>query len=340
MILLYLSTGVMVYYAAVAPVVAILVVGIVLAIVCHTLRKKPSSTSVADSTDTETGTPSMTHNNIQAVQPSPIGDQDCLLYRQTSDYIKINPQFQGPVVAAGSSSSSDGPRFQAPSFLHVLGSPSELPLVGAGSFSSSDGPRFPAVQAGSPNSVTMGELSPVRAGSPSTMRLSEDSGSDTDQEWVEQVLSRPLAVLVVYSLKVPDVQRKDILSNLVEELDHFKGIDPVCCDIVSRVRKPSLWLQHQVPEADFVLCVCTENCVQDWEVESTMLGTLKRIIETKICKDETYSNFATILLNASDEKYVPFLLQRNINFMIDDLHSIVSYVMGKPPCVLPHRTKR
>lgn len=299
------------YYTTV-PVVAVLAAVVivipVLAALWHVSRKRHSTVNPEEPTA----------STIQSILPSPVEDHP--LFRQTdisnSDYIK------GPPVLAGS-----------PNDYNL----SDLPPMGSGSSSNSGSPCFLG-HASFPPALTefptLTNLQPANAGSCGTMRFSEAPGSDTEDPDPEVVL-RCFRVLVVYSLKVSEAQRKDILSNLVQRLASCLGIEPVCCDIVPVHRKPSLWLHQQVPKADVVLCVCTESCVQDWEVESTMFGTLRMIIETKMCKDEVYSNFATILLRADDARFVPDLLQRNRNFVIDDLRPIVGYIMGSPLCVLP-----
>ena len=178
-----------------------------------------------------------------------------------------------------------------------------------------------------------------RDGSPSTMALSGDDDDMSADEAVpeaEEVI-KDFRVLIVYSQSLFEAQRRDILCNLVQRLNEdYCGIKPLCCDTVVMDRQPSIWLQQEVPKADFILCVCTQQTLREWDVTmSTTFGTIKMIVEARICSDEGYSNFAAVLLHASDKKYIPDLLQRNRMFEIDDLDSIVSYITGIPLYVLP-----
>lgn len=177
----------------------------------------------------------------------------------------------------------------------------------------------------------------TRDGSPSTVALSGDDASTNEAVVDAEEVIKDLRVLIVYSQTLSEAQRRDILTNLVQRLNEdYQGIKPLCCHTVPMDRQPSIWLQQEVPKADIVLCVCTEQSLQEWEARmSTMFGTIKMIIEARICKDEEYSNFATILLDASDKKYIPDLLQTNRKFEIDDLDSIVRYITGIPLFVLP-----
>lgn len=175
---------------------------------------------------------------------------------------------------------------------------------------------------------------PTQAGDTYSVRTVALSGDEVYVPVLGE--EKDFTVLVVYSCSLPEAERRDILSNLVEKLDgEYWDIRPICCDIVSMDRQPSIWLQREVPKADYVLCVCTDRSLREWKVKSTMFGALKMIIEAKICKDEEYLNFATILLEESTRKYIPDLLQGNQSFVIDDLQSIVRYITGVPLYALP-----
>ena len=164
----------------------------------------------------------------------------------------------------------------------------------------------------------------------------KEESSEAESESV-LTCSKESRVLFVYSLNIPESVKKDILSNLVQRLTAMYHIKPVCCDIVSMRENPSKWLLDEVPKADVVLCVLTQNFVQDWEAESTIIGILKMIIVAKVLKKEPFSNFASVILHEDHKKLIPDLLQQKAMFTIDNLPGIGRFIKDIPLCVLPER---
>jgi hypothetical protein len=179
-----------------------------------------------------------------------------------------------------------------------------------------------------------------RESSWSTMELSGDESQSREAEEMREEIIGELKVLVVYSLRLTEAQREDILNNLIGRLHkEYRGIEPVSHDTVPMKKQQSIWLQEEMPTADKILCVCTESSRLEWEDKSTMLGAVRMVIEAKTCKNEEYSNFAVVLLKADDREHIPYPLSRNLSFAIDDCHAIASYVTGIPPYVLPHEQR-
>lgn len=195
------------------------------------------------------------------------------------------------------------------------------------------------------------EVTPVRAVSTSTEKLS--AGSESEEERGEHALEREtegsgdgeilrnLRVLIVYSLRHTQSERLQFLSDFVVKLSVYQGVEPVCSDLASLDRKPSIWVRGEVPKADVVLCVCTEYFQQDWELDSTIIGALRIAIDAKIQRREEYANFATIKVNKEDERFIPDLLARNSSFMMDaELSDVARFIKRTPLCVLPHNARK
>lgn len=189
-----------------------------------------------------------------------------------------------------------------------------------------------------PVRITNDQLSPTVLPSPS---VSERTIKITDEEETK------FRALIVYSAQTPvEVVEEFILPKLASGLKE-DGITPVCHALRSqRGYQPFVWLREEVPKVSAVLCVCTEEFLNDWtktrdhhddrERDFTLAQTLRHIILTRQARDEGFSEFASILLGPEDARFIPDLLQLNKKFNIEQLDLIGGFVKGIPQYVLAH----
>ena len=133
-------------------------------------------------------------------------------------------------------------------------------------------------------------------------------------------LSMNIPVLVVYSPRTPEVERKAIQQTLVFDLRDQYGIASHAPEL--RNEKHSLydWMTEHHERAHAVFCVCNRYVYEEWnqtanlENNPSVVYLFKSLFEGNIKSDK----YAVVLTDAADSMYVPPLLRHRQKYAIDD----------------------
>ena len=141
----------------------------------------------------------------------------------------------------------------------------------------------------------------------------------------EPILNIP--VLLVYSPRTPEVERKAIQQTLVFDLRDQYGIASHAPEL--RNEKHSLydWMTEHHERAHAVFCVCNRYFYEEWnqtanlENNPSAVYLFKSLFEGNINSDK----YAVVLTDVADNTYVPPLLKCRQKYMIDDLVGITRF---------------
>ena len=133
-------------------------------------------------------------------------------------------------------------------------------------------------------------------------------------------LSMNIPVLVVYSPRTPEVERKAIQQTLVFDLRDQYGIASHAPEL--RNEKHSLydWMTEHHERAHAVFCVCNRYFYEEWnqtanlENNPSAVYLFKSLFEGNIKSNK----YAIVLTDTADSMYVPPLLRHRQKYAIDD----------------------
>ena len=136
-----------------------------------------------------------------------------------------------------------------------------------------------------------------------------------------------IPVLVVYSPRTPEIERKAIQQSLVFNLRDQYGIVSHAPEL--RNEKHSLydWITEHHERAHAVLCVCNRYFYEEWNTEANPETNPSVVYLFKsLFKGNIHSNkYAVVLTDVADNVYVPPHLKHRQKYMIDDGEGITRF---------------